>query len=326
MNIELSSRNFTAALFAISLIAGFCARASAASTPVSACGTLSTAGNYLLTTNLTATGSCLVIAAANVAIDMNGKTITGSGSGVGIGDDGTERDFAIIANGNIRNFAVGIDLNHSGEGIFSNVDSSNNIDEGIFIQLCCNTLDAVTANGNGSNGIEIISGDSSLSNIQANGNGAGIVIGGRCNTLVGSVASNNSLGIDEGGDSFVIGSKFQNNHGPGLEMVNGDNGVINSNTSNNAGAGMFLNGDHNMVTASKANGNFFGIDIELGGSAFAILSGVKANNNTTNGVNMNCPGSTASASAKNNARNNAGGNLVQTAPNGPCANVDLKAR
>src|ERR1019366_5892026 len=69
MNIKLSARSLTAALFATVLIGGLCGRAGAA-TAISTCGTLSSAGNYYLTSNLTATGDCLVIAAANGAIDM----------------------------------------------------------------------------------------------------------------------------------------------------------------------------------------------------------------------------------------------------------------
>jgi len=72
MNIKLSARELTAALFAMLLIGGLCGPARA-DTPISACGTLSSPGNYFLTSNLTATGDCLVIAANNVAIDLKEK-------------------------------------------------------------------------------------------------------------------------------------------------------------------------------------------------------------------------------------------------------------
>lgn len=322
MNIKFSARDLASATFAILLIAGLCADARAASTPVSSCGTLSPAGNYILTKNLTATGNCLVIAAANVAIDMNGKTITGNGTGSGITDDGSERDFSIITNGKIRDFATGINLANSGEGIISNVDSSVNTGEGVFIAQCCNTLDAVSANSNGDTGIVLASDDSSLSNIQANGNGGGgIAITRCCNTLVDSTVSNNTGAgmFFADGDNFVVGSKFQKNTGDGISTQGDDNGVTTSSTSHNGGDGMSLSED-DMVAASKSNGNG-GSGIDYGGSRFGDLSGVKANNNTTNGVNMDCRASTASLSAKNNG----GGNVVQTVSDGPCANVNLKA-
>src|SRR5258708_5375330 len=138
MNIKLSARRFTAALFAMLLIGGLCGSAGA-QTAVSSCQTLSVPGNYFLTKNLTASGDCLVIAAPNVAIDLKGKMITGNGSNSGINDDGLDRDYAIIANGTIRNFDTGINLHSSGSAIISNINSSNNGSQGIFISECCNT-------------------------------------------------------------------------------------------------------------------------------------------------------------------------------------------
>ena len=215
MNIKLSARAFTAALFTMLLIGGLCGRAGAIITnPISACGTLSSPGAYFLTGNLSATGDCLVIAADNVAIDMKGKTITGNGSGAGITDGGFQHPSVIISNGTIRNFGTGIDLENSGEAIISNVDSSKNAGDGIFIDRCCNTLNSVTTNGNGGSGIVIDSDDSSLSNIQANGNSdGGIFISNCCNTLVASTVSNNTgIGVEmEGCCSFVIGTKTQKN-------------------------------------------------------------------------------------------------------------------
>jgi hypothetical protein len=323
MNIKLSAREIIAALFAIMLIGGLGGRASA-DVAVSTCGTLSSPGNYFLTRNLTAAGDCLVIAADNVAIDMKGKTISGNGTGAAIFDGSIQHPFAIIRNGTIRNFQIGIDLDNSGLATISNVDSSKNVGDGIFIDRCCNTLDAITANGNGGTGILIASDDSSLSRILANGNGAGgILVTDCCNTLVASTVSNNTgNGVEmDGCCSFVLSSNIQKNTGIGIQLSSGDNGVIKSNTSKNGGDGMeFPNSGDNMVTASTSNRNGgAGIDI---GARFGIISGVQANKNAAGGVNMLCRGSTASLTAKKNT----GTNLVQTVTSdGPCANVNLNA-
>src|ERR1700730_11418989 len=277
MNIKLSARILTAALFAMLLIGGLGGRASAQATAISTCGTLSAPGNYFLTRNLTATGDCLVIAADNVAIDLKGKTITGNGSGAGITDGDLPHPSAIITNGTIRNFENGIDLADSGEAIISNIDSSKNAGDGIFIDRCCNTLNSVTTNGNGGTGIDIASDDSSLSNIQANGNGdGGIFIGACCNTLVGStVTKNTGTGVEmEGCCSFVVSSNIQKNSSIGVEMTSCCNGVIKSATSKNGGDGMDLTSGDNMVTASKSTGNGgTGVDMT---STFGIISGVQA--------------------------------------------------
>ena len=64
------------------------ASTSRADTAVSACGTLSPAGNYFLTKNLTSSGTCIVIGDQGVSFDMQGHTITGNGTGDGITDGG----------------------------------------------------------------------------------------------------------------------------------------------------------------------------------------------------------------------------------------------
>jgi hypothetical protein len=319
MNIKLSARRITTALFAMLLTCGLCARASAA-TAVSACGTLASPGNYFLTKNLSATGDCLVIGADNVAIDLKGKTITGNGSGSGITDGGIFRAVPIIANGRIRNFDTGISL-AAGDTMISNVDSSKNTGDGIFIGSCCNTLNSVTADNNGGTGIDIASDDSSLTKIEANGNGdGGIFISSCCNLLVEGVANNNhGIGVQiNSDDNFVVGSTMQGNSDIGLKMID-DNGVIKTTSLKNGGDGMRFTSTVNQVIQSKSNKNV-GDGIVFDGR-FGVLAGVQANKNGGDGVDMSCRGSTASLTAKQNT----GSNLVQTVSDGPCANVNLNA-
>src|SRR5262245_64299304 len=67
-------------------------RAVSAQIPISACPFETTGpGNYVVTQNLTATNTCITISHDHVAIDLNGRTITGNGDdGAGITDDGDE--------------------------------------------------------------------------------------------------------------------------------------------------------------------------------------------------------------------------------------------
>jgi hypothetical protein len=323
MIIKFSAWRLMTALFATLMIGAFCGRASA-DTAVSACGTLSMPGNYFLTANLTATGDCLVIGADNIAIDMMGKTITGTGTGSAITDSLVTRDALIVANGKIRNFATGVNLAASGRALISNVDSSNNTGTGVLIDGCCNTLNSVTANNNGGTGIVIDDRDSSLTKIVANSNGAGgINISHCCNTLVASTVSNNTgIGVKmDGCCSFVIASKIQKNSDDGIELLSDDNGVIKTTTANNGADGMDLPmfGD-NMVTESKSSGNH-GTGVDFGTGRWGIIAGLQAKKNAA-GVNMECFASTASLTAQHNS----GPNLTQTpVMSEPCANVNLKA-
>ena len=212
-----------AALGALALII-FAVSPSRADTGVSSCGTLSAAGNYFLTKNLTSTGTCITVASEGVSLDMKGHTITGDGTGDGITDGGGAFESMAIANGKIRNFSVGIGLDNSCCVVIRNVDSSKNTDTGVLIGKCCGALDSVTANNNGSVGIMALDCCYSMNNIQANNNGAGggIVATSCCTTIANSTVSNNGgTGVvADGCCSFLVASKVQQNKGDGADMNN----------------------------------------------------------------------------------------------------------
>ncbi len=244
-----------------------------------------TRGNYFLTKNLNA-GTCIVIGDEGVLFDMRGHIITGNGTSDGITNGGIGFFSMAIANRRIRNFDVGIKLFASGSAIISNVDSSKNAGEGIFIERCCNTLNSVIADGNGNSGIEITSGDSSLTKIEANGNGAvGIFITSGSNLLVASTANNNTGGGAQmnGFDNFFVGSTMQGNTDFGLRMFS-DNGVIKTNTSNNGGDGMLFTSQTNQVIQSISNKNG-GEGLDFGGR-LGVISVVQANKNGGDGVDI----------------------------------------
>ena len=151
---RIATRQSTALTFAIAglLLAGPAARAQ---TVLTACGDITSAGNYALGNNITAAGDCFTLKASNVAIDFKGKTLTGNGTGAGIRDDETARNYAVISNGKIRNFYDGINVRASGNATIHEMDVSGNTSTGILITGCCSTLEAVKANENGGDGIFI---------------------------------------------------------------------------------------------------------------------------------------------------------------------------
>ncbi len=239
-----------AALGALALII-FAVSPSRADTGVSSCGTLSAAGNYFLTKNLTSTGTCITVASEGVSLDMKGHTITGDGSGDGITDGGGAFESMAIANGKIRNFSVGIGLDSSCCVVIRNVDSSKNTDTGVLIGKCCGVLDSVTANNNGSVGIMAAECCYSMNKIQANNNGAGggIVAISCCTTVANSTVSHN------GGDgvfgngccNFVVNSKVQQNAGDGVDLTDCCSFVVGSTVAINVGDGVHLINEDNLV-------------------------------------------------------------------------------
>src|ERR1700720_2592719 len=124
-------------------------------TPINACQTLSTPGNYALTKNLTASGDCLVLTSNNINIDLAGHTISGDGSGRGIGGNNVRN--IVINDGKIKNFATGISLTLSscctGDNTIQNMNVSNNTGGGILVDGCCNTFSNIVANSNSGIGL-----------------------------------------------------------------------------------------------------------------------------------------------------------------------------
>jgi hypothetical protein len=80
--------------------------------PISECGSIRDSGSYELVNHLRTSGDCLVVAAdvtANITIDLNGFTIRGDGTGVGIRIE-TPLEGLTVRNGRIRNFNIGLTL------------------------------------------------------------------------------------------------------------------------------------------------------------------------------------------------------------------------
>ncbi len=161
-------------------------------TEIGACSNtpITVAGNFFLKKNLTATGTnCIVVHHKNVAIDMNGHTITGDGSvgHDGITDTGTFVESVAIANGKIKNFDHGINFSgfDSDTITLEKIDASSNKADGIFIRGCCNNLTDIKANSNGLHGIFVTECCDLYNKIQANDNAAddGILTEGCCSVL-----------------------------------------------------------------------------------------------------------------------------------------------
>src|SRR6266849_6014665 len=137
-------------------LAGSAPARAAAPTPISACGTISAPGNFVVTKNLTTSGDCLTLTSSNVNIDLKGHTISGDGSGSGI--IGNNLHNVVINDGKIKHFATGIQLTLAGcctgNDTIQNMNVSNNTGGGIHVGGCCDTFANITANNNGGIGLK----------------------------------------------------------------------------------------------------------------------------------------------------------------------------
>ena len=92
-----------------------------ASMPISSCGTLNISGEtYILTNDLTSSGTCFTITASGITLDGNGHTLTGPGSQFGV----NVREYATgvtVKNMDISDFNTGIYVTASDTQIINNI-------------------------------------------------------------------------------------------------------------------------------------------------------------------------------------------------------------
>ena len=279
-------------------------------TPISACPyTITAPGNYVVTKNLTATGTCITIAPLtnNVTLDLQGDRITGNGTGYGIvclPNNFSDRcDHILIANGTISKFSGGIFL----EGNYNTVaqatseqntgtDNGNNPGYGTGIFLTGDFGNAIT---------------SSLA-IKNAATGIAAFGGGFSSVIIDSRADDNgSNGITSAG--VVSNSEADDNGGYGIAAQ-----VITDSTARgNALSGLIGSGNANYVSVTDSNALRNGGDgIQSSGNVISST----ANNNGSRGIVLFCPVSAFG----NTAINNPNGNLVTS--DNTCVLLDNKAQ
>src|SRR5262249_1424025 len=85
-------------------------QAMAAPTQITACQTITSAGSYVLANDIfSGSGNCLVVTSSFVTIDLNGFTVFGNSTGVGILGTGGNKGIS-VRNGSVRSFEQGVNL------------------------------------------------------------------------------------------------------------------------------------------------------------------------------------------------------------------------
>jgi parallel beta-helix repeat protein len=145
--------------------------------------------------DLICAGDGLIVGADGIRIDLNGYTIAGSGSGVGIAVTG--RTDISIAGGTLRNFAVAVRVNTSNDVVIKHNEFVQN-GEGIDLQSGSvgNTIKDNVFRDSATRGIMLRSNsrDNDIKNNTFTGNRVGILVfGGVDNTLKANIVSGSSL-------------------------------------------------------------------------------------------------------------------------------------
>jgi hypothetical protein len=224
-----------------------------------------------------------------VAIDLQGHTINGNGTGFGITDGvgSSSHQGIVVANGTITNFDTGIGVNFSHPVTITGMNVNKNRNQGIAL-FGAFTVINTRVDGNGTDGIHI------------NGNLAGMIFASEANNNGG-----NGI-ISLGGPVLVTAS---------LANANGETGIALS-----VQGGVLTSG--NQVIASQAIGNG-GNGIDLSAEPENAVTESVALHNSRAGIVLLCPADAVS----NTAKFNGGGNLVEqiNPPLIACANLNNSA-
>ena len=302
--MHTSGSKYWLGVFTIVAIGLFVTATVQAQTPIFSCPyNIFTPGVYVVTSNLTSSGTCIEIATDDVAIDLQGHKITGDGGGNGYGVN-ANGNHIIIANGTIEKFDTGIFIS----GGFNTI-------AGVTVQL--NTgLDR----GNPGNGIVVIPANVSgtlggvssvtvVTNSSAIGNTRdGIVCGGGpCDTVIvtGSTAKDNG-GVGINGFGIITDSEASGNGGAVSNPPYGagimTSGFVARTVVKNNKIGIYMGGDSSVIDSQATGNTYDGISLNYGSGHATIgtITNSTAQNNGGRGILLQCPASAFGNKASNN--------------------------
>lgn len=235
---------------------------------------------YRLNADLGSVGTCLTVANDRITIDFNGHIIRGDGTGVGVVND-VARDRITLKNGEVQNFATGVDLGLSSRVEVRDTEVTENTGKGIIV---------------GAHGLVV-------------GTQSGKETGGPAGEC--TVDDNGGTGITMGDFGQVQGCKVgesedtaceDHDWNDGFGIVGGahmliTNNIVSCNTSGGIHVGDFSTVTNNTTTSNTGDGIFAGKK--------SVVSGNIADNNTADGIEVLCP----STVTNNEASANGGANF-----------------
>jgi hypothetical protein len=228
-----------------------------------------TSGPYHATTSITVgtvTGPCsgdgIVVDANSITINLNGKTLTGSGGDAGVHEDG--HSGVTITNGSVTNFFSGILVSGGSSNKITAIRSFSNGSNGMVVQSPGSSVTSSATFLNNADGIYVNANKEVLTSNTSRQNsvmGIRVVSGVTGAVLTGNKVLNNAQdGINDSGSGTQLTSNITNINGAdGIESGADETAALKSNTANyNTFAGIHA---HAGATdgggnAAKNNGTF----------------------------------------------------------------------
>lgn len=258
------------------------------SQPTSFPVTISTAGSYKLTSNLTCSTedtNAISITVSNVTLDLNGFTIVGPGnsegsSGSGISVAGTAiQTNVIIKNGHIRDFrAHGLYTSSWQDIIISDLNIYNNGGYGIYMYQSttgiikdCNIYN----NGDSEEGGGIYANHALVKdNYVYSNSGYGIYASSNCTVINNTVTSTgNSTEVDPGAGIYIFSGNLIK-----------DNNVANGDTS--TADGIYVYSSYNQIIGNNVIDNEYGIYVRTNANSNLIKENLIVDN-TDDAIEIN---------------------------------------
>jgi hypothetical protein len=272
-----SGSRYWLGVFAIVAIDLFATAMVQAQTPIFSCPyNIFTSGVYVVTSDLTSSGTCIGAATDNVAIDLQGHKITGDGAnGAGVTCGSNYCNHIMIANGTIQKFDTGIFI-AGGFNTIANMTVQFNTGPDRGFPGNGIVVGAIDVSGTigGLSSVTVVTNSSAIGNTRD-----GIVCfgGPACYTalVTGSTANNNGgIGINAFGiitDSEATGNGSAVGNPPYGAGINTSGFVARTVVKNNK-SGIYMSGDSSVID-SEATGNAAdGISLNYGSGHATIGS------------------------------------------------------
>jgi Right handed beta helix region len=279
------------------------------SSSISSCCRITRSGDYTVTQPLsTSGGSCLVVAAPNVKLDLAGKSLTGGGTSSGIGLDalssaghlivvgggsliskfgtGVRNDAGAVKMINLLSFFNGVGLVDTGSNaIFDSFTANENAQQGaLFTHASMVRAVVFQTDSDGGDGLVLNAVRNSTFDLIAEDNaGNGLTIkGGSGNSIIGEMSSNKADGavILNSHNNTLSSPLAQTNTGNGLTIKGGSsNSILDVQSGANHGDGVaILNSSRDTVQlGGVADNTGVGIHIGCQPSNMPVSSGCHAN-------------------------------------------------
>jgi len=215
---------------------------------ITSCGALiTTPGTYVLANNLSCAGTAITITADNVVLNLNGRTLTGTGTGSGV-------------------FAQGTVANPTLEGLRIENGTVAGFDDGVFVtEVPGARLTRMTARDNDIVGIEVMYSPGARvegSTLTGNTRGFYLYSCDGCRLTGNRVTDSEFFGLDLSGSTGarVEGNTWTGNGYDGIDLDGAYGTRVGDNTitgNSRVGINVDSNSTGNRLEGNRASGNIF---------------------------------------------------------------------